>query len=681
MSTDGSKASDFSVFGPVGRSLLSCAVQLDCTDITALTENFAGVTYNYKGVGTGRSIHSVSEENPADNTFTLQGTDEELGKNLVKLGRLGCQSWLQRRHCTGRGEHYRLVRYTDRSPQGRLSAKGVNATDDPQISNINGTFLDVIEFSSPSDSAPKSLLTTSGKYVVAPNGVVDGANTVFTLDPFASQAFPLSITIDGVLQVETTDYTLTSSIVSTTTSLCGTSSVSQWSAITFVTAPACDEVIEVTYYTDEYLTHNLTPAQVWFCDNPSCGSGGSCATGVASDGCMNVHAIYADGDAGNDACGDSLGRNGVLATYTLEEGTLSFSDAEVIAGIYDPIDAVCMRDGTIVIATASAIYEGTTSSLTESTINLPAGSSIVALAYSRDADEAYALFGNTGVMKRGTDATWGVKLPDGNIAVGNQVAISANGCVVVTAGDSGSGQVSQNSGSTWSGIVLGDTTVDLVDVKFGLSSNLSQSQGIVYALGVSATQTILYASEDHGSSFESRKSWSDVPDVAASLKVPLDDWMIYVKIDETVYRSTVKGCDRNGLWDEITNCTAPKDSIMDACYYDPTQVVQIGPQDDAAAGDDFVSQGALTTDAVHRVLLNDTPGCDIDGSLCTLDITSINITAAPALGTATAQVDGTVLFDATGGTAAAAGQSTTYEYSVTDSCGTTVQATVTVNFT
>lgn len=659
-----STAKDWKVLGPYsgGCEQSACLTEYDCVDLTAATEQFSAYTRNYCGVGTRRKLHSVSEANPPDNSLTLRGTDEFMTNVLRQIAKNGCATSLQRVHCSGRGEAYRMVQWTSITPQGALTASGPAATDDPQTSTADGIYSDKFVWKAPGDSVPPLTLTNSGQYKdIAPVGMADGSNVIFTVDPAPDESYPFTVTVNGMEAVLGTDYTLNGA------------------TITFAEAPACDAEILVSYYSAEFAIFGLEPVAVWFCGAPQCFTGSECGKGC-NDGCSRMHAIFNTTLTVTNDCGDTLGNRVAIATYRVSSAmgdqSIELLDVDVLdSAILDAKDALCTSSGETIISTESGIYVTCGSSFVSESAPLPNGKSFGKLAFSELNDETYVLYGDSGVMKRG-NGRWVVVLRDGQNVVGVQSHIAAAGNGVITGGEFGSFQTSSDRGRQWrvSQIVGAG---DAYSVAAGVANELSAGSPTFYALTfdplaqIATTKLHIF----DGYTWSQRKSWAQAITNNADVVAAVDDWFLYVRIDNTLYRNTNRGCDKCEAWAEITNSSAPLRSHLAVCANDPQRTAMVGTGGSVAmAGDNFYTSGQDET-ATHVVLDNDLVP---DG--CTIDVTSVVVTAGPSQGTATPNPDGTVTY-VSGATAVGFD---TYDYEVAYTCvdGTsgTLSATVRIDF-
>lgn len=661
-----STAKDWQLLGPIagvcGQN--TCLAPWDCIDLTAAPEQFAQYTRNYCGVGPRRKLHSISVANPADNTLTLEGADEFIVDVIREFAVGGCATMLQRVHCSGKGEAYRLVQFGGITPTGRLTANGPNAIDDPQNSTVDAFYFDKFVWKAPNQSVPPVSLNNFGQYTdVAPIGTADGTNTVFVLDPVPDTSYPTEITVDAVSQVEGTDYTLVD----------GT--------ITFAVAPVCNAVILASYYSVEFTLFGLEPVAIWFCGAAQCAAGSSCGSGC-NDGCSRMHAIYNTSLVVTDDCGNTLGNRVAMATYAVskerDEQNVSLVDVTMLdTSILNVKDALCTAGGETIISAENGLYASCGDSFVQESAPLPAGKSFGRLAYSEMTGDVYAIYGDSGVMKRG-DSKWRISLRDGQLVVGVQSYIDAAGYGVITGGEFGSMQVSSTSGSQWAASQI-VSAGDIYSVSAGVANEMSAASPSFFALAfdplAQIATTRLFVSANGGGSWSQRKAWATGIEQSADISVAVDDWFMYVRIDNKIYRNTNSGCDKCDAWSDISNSGVPMRSRMAVCPNNPQRVAMVGVGGSLAlAGDNFYTSGQNET-ATHVVLDNDLVP---DG--CTIDITSVVVTAAPTQGTATANLDGTVTY-VSGATATGFD---VYDYEVTYNCtdGTTgtLSATVRVDF-
>lgn len=659
-----STAKDWKVLGPYSGSCdrSSCLVEYECTDLITAPEQFASFTRNYCGVGTRRKLHSVSEANPPDNTLSIRSTDEFMTDVIREIAIHGCSTSLQRVHCSGRGEAYRMVQWSSIDPQGALSASGPSAADDAQISTASGIYSDKFVWKAPGDSVPPLTLTNSGQYKeVAPIGMADGSNTVFTVDPAPDGSYPFVVTVNGMEAVLGTDYALNGA------------------TITFFDAPACDAEILVSYYSIEFAIFGLKPVKVWYCGAPQCFTGSECGKGC-NDGCSRMHAIFNTTLVVTNDCGDTLGNRVAIATYRVSSAmgdeSLELLDVDVLdTAILDAKDAVCNARGETVISAASGLYVSCGTSFVSEAAPLPNGKEFGALAYSELTDETYVLYGNSGVMKRG-NGRWSVSLRDGQLTVGVQDKISAAGHGVITGGEFSSFQMSFDGGRQWvTSQIVG--AGDAYSVSAGVANELAAGSPVFYALTFDPLAQIATTKlhTNDGDGWSQRKSWAQGIADSADVVAAVDDWFIYVRIDNTLYRNTNRGCDKCDAWATISNSAAPLRTSLAVCPNNPQRTALVGTGGSLAmAGDNFYVSGQSET-ATHVVLDNDLVP---DG--CTLDVTSVVITAAPTQGTATPNPDGTVTYES-GATAVGFD---TYDYEVAYTCedgsSGTLSATVRVDF-
>lgn len=661
----GSTAKDWKLLGPFsGCDAAQCLAEWDCVDLTAAAEQFAAFTRNYCGVGSRRKLHSISENNPPDNTLTLQGVDEFVGSVIRDFAKGGCITSLQRVHCSGRGEAYRLVQFSSITPQGRLTANGPGATDDDQISNVEAAYFDKFVWGAPAQSVPMSILNNTGMYKgEAPLGDVDGENTVFTIDPMPNSTFPITVYVDTVEQVEGVDYTVSNGV------------------ITFAIAPICNAEIGVDFYTDEFILLGLEPVAVWFCGARQCVVGSACG-GECNDGCNRMHALYNTSILVTDGCGNTLGNRVALATYNYsssrDQSGITLMDVTLLdQSVLNATDGLCTGSGETFIATQRGIYMSCGDSFIKESVALPAGKSIGKLAYSELTGDMYALFGDSGVFRK-FPTGWRAVLRDGQLTVGQQTSIAAAGMAVITGGELGSAQTSLDSGAQWSARQL-PVTSDIYDVAVGVPNELSQAAATFFALAhnpMAQTPVItLYGSTNGGAYWASKKQWSGVIKHGADINVAVDDWFLYVRIDGKVYRNTNKGCDKCEAWAEISNSAASARSKLGVCSNDPSRSALVGVGGTVAlAGDNFYTMSEEET-VIQPILDNDIVPDD-----CQIDVTSVVITTPPTQGTATVNPDGTVTYVSNLG----ATGTDEYQYSVDYLCedGTTgtISAGVYVSF-
>lgn len=652
----GSKASDFKLYIPFSADLKSCLVETDCTDLIAAPENFNAPTKNYCGVGSRRRLHSVSEENPPDNTLTLQTTDPVDLQVLRELAIGECPFIIQKRHCEGAVETFRFVTVSTRTPQGRLTASGLNATDDPILTNYDASYENMVYVGPPADSVPSLFINNQGRNESSPNGEVNGVNTVFTLNPAPSPGFPIVIILNLIVLTIGIDYNISGN------------------TITFVVAPECGDDLTVIWYDIRYQVFGKQPIACWFCDQPNCITG--VCGGRRSNGCENVHAIYISDEAPpEDICGD-VGENFTLfATYRLSpSGAFTLTAVETL-NFSNAVDALCTVENEIYIATETQIYQGCGTGFVAMDVNLPSGTVITQLAYSEETGEIYALFGTSGVLKLSGDS-WFVVLADTAFGVGQQNAIAAAGKVVVTGGDNGTLQVSNTGGRTWSTFLCPSAVHTVIDVAVGMRDDLSLVDGTIYILAHDGTNTDLYCTVDYGFTCASRNSWSNqVPVCSWSVEAASDDWLIYVQLDNETWRNINYGCNKCDEWQDVTNPSAPCCSCLTVCQYNPTNTAIIGIGDELTAGDDFytVPEGGTTTN--HLVIANDYGNICID---CGLDLATLAIGTPPVEGAALANGDGTIDYTSP---VVAIGTGTTFTYTIDDDCGNQVEATVYITFT
>ena len=651
----GSTAKDWKLYVPASADFKTCLVEADCADLLTAPENFQAPTKNYCGVGAGRRLLSVSENNPTDNTLTLQTTSEFDHLVLRELAIGECPFIIQRRHCKGGVETYRYVQFTTRTPQGRLTGHGPNATDDPQITNYDGSFFNMVWVGPPDESVPSLFINNQGRNEGAPTGVIDGVNTIFILNPAPAEGYPVIVTLNAVVQTEGVDYTLTGN------------------TIVFTVAPACDDVLSVLWYDDRYATFGKAPIACWYCDSPNCISG--ICGGRRSTGCETIHAIYvSDEEPAADNCG-VIGDNFTLfATYKVTpSGEFSLIDAEVLS-ISGAVDALCTINNEIYIATETQVYQGCGTGFISTSVVLPSGTTIRKLAYSKETGDIYALFGNSGVLKQAGDR-WDTVLADNQFAVGQQNAIAAAGNVVVTGGDNGTLQASETSGRTWVDFLCPSSVHTVIDVAVGMRDDLSLVDGTIYILATDATKTDLYCTSDLGFTCMARNSWSTIPVCSWKVAAASDDWLIYVQLDNKTYRNANFGCNKCNEWHDVSNSEAPCCSCLSICHHNPTKTAIIGIGDTLTAGDDFYTiLDTPSLETVLNVIANDY-GNPCDG--CDLDLATLAIGTPPADGAAVANGDGTITYTSS----VAPPDSVTFTYTIDDECAENqVEATVTITF-
>lgn len=613
---------DFTIRGAIRPCTIPCLTDWECADITAETRNWATFSYVYCGIGKKRRLHSVLEQNPPDGTMTIRVTEEYMREVITPLAMNSCHTVLQRVHCSGWGEHYRMVGFSSAASGTQLTAQGLNVTDEALVRDLTVAYRDVVHWGLAADSHPSLYVTEYGRYYQAPTGPINGTNTVFYLDPvpYDDPEFgrPVLVFLDGDLQVEGVDYTREGGV------------------ITFTVAPECpveglDGYLLVLWYSKEYLIYGKKPIAVWFCDSPSCGYGNGACGGPCSDGCKWVHALFeSDVLTDPDVCGTNQARRyAIIATFNLIDNVISFIDADVLkdAGIAGPVDGLCAEicdEQGSVIATDTLIWEGTGLDWLDSLAPLPAGAAVKKLAHSNYTGYTYGLFGNQGVLRR-TASGWRVIRRD-VVGAESHTVIDAAGQLVVTGGGT-SIAYSTDNGVRWAnvGIPLGET---VLDVGIGIAHELNTHTGVIYLLTTNGTRTTLWLTENYGSTWLNRKSWATTPVCHAQLEVAVDDWFIYVHIDGHTYRNTNYGCSQCKAWEDLGD-DAPCDSILAVCHHKPDETVVIGAK--YAAVDDFFivpNTGATLLD----VLFNDVslpPGCIIDPTTVTVTVDFNNAAGVP----------------------------------------------------
>lgn len=669
-SGSGRTAEDFRILGPIEPCDFHCLVEWDCVDLTARTENFRTYLRDYCGVGPrGERLFAIRSQARTQSTFTLRGPTIFTSKIIRELAKNGCPAMFQKVDCNFAGEAFRIALFTSTTSNGALTARGINPTNDTQASDVTGEYDSIVSWGPCDESRPVYKNTNGGYYNQAPMGNVDGVNDTFILDPAPygidqPYGFPITVYLNGVLQVEGVDYEIVGN------------------QVVFTTPPPCPPegaetpYIRVVWYTKEYLLFGLTPVSVWFCDSPSCGYG-SCEGSRCSDGCRYFHALFRSGiPVPEDACGNQPDADwAIVATYEYTSGVINFIDLSLLDGdgIYNPVDGLCDGDGVTTIATQLDIYTGCGTGYVDQDILLPAASLIKQLAHSELTGALYALFGNAGVaMKFGE--RWVIRKPDTN-AIPSQTSIDAAGTCVVTAGGN-TVQYSSDEGKTWRTVVIPQSNETILDVGVGVPHELAQANGLIYILTTNGSSTYLRSSGDGGRTWVNKKNWTGVvPECRAQIEVAVDDWFIYVHIDGKTYRNTNYGCDKCQSWCDMSNPDADCNSHLVVCPANPATVIVVGSSQEFAV-DDFYRIESGTITAVPLAVLSN----DHNPAGCVIDVTSVSVVApGPSQGTANVLPSGVIEYTPDVG----ATGTDIFEYTVEAICGDEVitdTATVRIDF-
>lgn len=655
ISTKGTVASEYRLLGATS----ACSPGLsdwECVDMTSFTESFSENTHIYCGLGSRRRIHATIKNAPTENTLSIRAPQGIADMVIRQLAKSECYTLIQRVHCTGAGEAFRHVAFSNLNPEGSLTAVGVGATDNAQIKTASANWSNLVQWPNPSDSVPWYKDTNGGKYDQAPIGVVDGSNTRFVLDPIpftpadSPFGFPVEVYVNEV-RLPPEDYTLVNGV------------------ITFDDAPECpdpgdaDPYIRVVWYTKEHLVYGLEPVAVKICDEPGC-YGGNCG-GSCSDGCKNILVAFNTSIAASpDACGVRQGFWGALAHYqavpidSVEE--IRFVDVDILdyTGIVNIHDIVCDETGKTYIAAENGLFEGCSDGFVPMAVPFPSNTYPRKLAYSELENIVYVLFGRNGIARQreGTGLGWVIIHPT-NADLPQFVDISAEGTVVSAGGDDFV-LTSRNGGKTWNNITMREPGHSIVSLSVGVAHELARL-GTTYVLTTDTKTTVLWAITGDDNLVNKRKQFNIPVVTRGQVVVSVDDWFVYVSIDGRVYRNTNYGLTRCDAWSEIRNIHAVANSIMVSCDYDPSKVFQLGMGCVVARNDSYVLD--VIALAPLDVLTNDV----VCTTGCTLDISSVALIEPPRFGTAVVQNTGVINYTPTGGD----GAIDWFTYQVTDTCG------------
>ncbi len=576
----GTQNADWTLRGAVSTDLTDCAVPWNCVDITERTRNVGERTFTYCGVGKNATLLAVAPAQKTAGTGTMVGPDEEVLDIVEEFEISNSSLYFDLVHCEGEIRHYSDVYIGNRSSQNALTASGPDATAAAVIDSVSFQFGRITRIRKPEDTPISQYVTNVGYNEDAPLlGSVDGVNTAFEMEFTPLLPYPVAVFVDGA---ETIAFTVTGKTVTTDV------------------APACGEVLTVSYYDERFAIYGTTPLAVMFC-----GQGG-CSTSDMP--CEDVYALYESTTAADpDTCGNISGNIAAIGRWRFRKGALTLVEVKTYANIVGPEDAACSTAGDTIVIADSGIYEGGFNGFGQVNPSmLPAGAAYKKVVYDNEQAVAYALFNTSGILRRDVSGAWAVVVSSDSLTTNVQYALAAESGTVLSGGTNNSVQISTSGGQTWKAISgPASATATLVAADVGPTSDPSDSATLI---GVLATDTItgstsFYVTGDNGLVWSApRKSWSTIPADEPTVSI-FEDWLVYVQIGDETWRNANRGCDKLGAWQELLD-SGYETSAFAYCADDPNALaVFAGPAEGALSMRGSMS-GVLSTIDTFDVLAN-----------------------------------------------------------------------------
>lgn len=576
-----SKASDFYVRIPESADPTAPLVVAEAVDLTSLDDNsqVAG-TRNYVGVGRHARLHSISEAVPQASSLALRGPLEDLQDYATELRNAACPFPMQLvRICDNRvqeGEQIRQVRFYAQSRPNQPTARGINVTDNPaELTQAGEWEGPTVPFAGPNGSRPAFIDGSLGYYYQAPEGIIDGDNTVFTLDPVP--VGDIIVLLDGVVQTTPAEYSLDND------------------RLTFVAAPDCGEVVLVFWASAEAEVAVLDTVKVVYGSSTPCGG--------CEGECKYVYVLFQGYQASATGCftGDSF--IAVLAKYRINsDGSYTLLHVRDFAGIEQPHDLLVDGD-TVIIAAENGIFrsnagidvvDGTGDFVTAVVNGASTEFRKLAMAIAGSSTHYYCLFEDNGILYSKNGRVWNAVVNDGDLTTQVQNDLVAAGDLVATVGNANTIQLSEAAGRTGSWSLDGAdvaSTFDLEEAALALYDMTSHDKGLLYVLANNGTEGKILISGDMALTWEERYEFT-APTSVVNLSDALDGGWLYMQDGAEVWRNVNKAVD--GEWEDISPLSLTyTEGQMAVCPDNPKHLVVVSPQ--LSVKDDFTGGVALIT--------------------------------------------------------------------------------------
>lgn len=650
------KSSEWCVFGAITTDLKHCFEEFPCMDITSRTITKGNSTFYYCGVGANAKLVAIGQAQKTPGTLTLQGISDEVIDTIADFHAVDCQGALQLRHCKGRIYHLTNVDYGDIASTTSLTAKGINATDEVLVDTVAATFDRMVTIFQPSKVPTGQFVSNEGYHELeALLGVVNDVNVSFRITDIPLSGYPIEIYIDGVLQ--TTGFTITGRNV------------------VFDVAPACGEVLTVTYYSEEYAVYGLCPKKIVFCSD-------TCDTTRRCLECGDLFGIYETSiQADPDVCGVTDGNVTAVVRWDYSRtGEVDWNTLQLLENIVGVNDTICTDKGRLVIAADNGIFEGCGGSVYSaiSSTGLPAGAVVRKLAYDNEDGRIYGLYGNSGIVMRQPTGNWSTAVSDGLLTTEFQNDIDAQSGSIFTVGDANTVQVSANNGSTWT-LRDGAGTVNysIQSVAVGETADPSDDRVAAYTVSYDSASNVteLNCTDDWAVNWsDTRKSWDGEYENVSICS--FEDWLLYVQLDDQTWRNTNRGCDRCDSWHNLLE-SGYTCSILTCCQKNPNKIAIYSRPSQAAVPDSGTLSGTALTVGTFDVVANDYT--EIEN--CAIDPTTL------VVGTISSNIDGNVTvavvaneIQVTVDTVIADGTVGYIQYTVDTTCGDTLNGLLVIDF-